>query len=83
MHCYTTSFTNFGPHIFVKLEQMFFISSELNKSIKNTAISLAPDEDCYSTKLYYGYVMSLKNKVDYIFIPRFQSEHPIIRETHI
>lgn len=52
------------------------ISAKTNKGIKNTAISLAPDEDCYSTKLYYGHVMSLKGKVDYIFVPRFQSEHP-------
>jgi predicted nucleotide-binding protein (sugar kinase/HSP70/actin superfamily) len=52
------------------------ISAETNKVIKNKGISLAPGEDCYSTKLYYGHVISLKGKVDYIFVPRFQSEHP-------
>ncbi len=53
------------------------VSPKTNKRIKNTAISLAPDEDCYSTKLYYGHVIALKGKVDYIFVPRFQSEHPV------
>jgi predicted nucleotide-binding protein (sugar kinase/HSP70/actin superfamily) len=51
------------------------VSPLTNKKIKNAAISTAPDEDCYSTKLYYGHVMYLKDKVDYLFIPRFQSEH--------
>lgn len=51
------------------------ISPPTNKSIKEEAIRIAPNEDCYSTKLYYGHVMFLKDKVDYLFIPRFGSKH--------
>lgn len=61
---------------FQELGAEVIVSPETNKAIKNTGISLAPDEDCYSTKLYYGHVISLQGKVDYIFVPRFQSEHP-------
>ncbi|MHA1111921.1 MAG: acyl-CoA dehydratase activase-related protein [Promethearchaeota archaeon] len=60
---------------FEELGVKVVVSPPTNKEIKNLAISTAPDEDCYSTKLYYGHVMYLKDKVDYLFIPRFQSEH--------
>ncbi len=60
---------------FEKLGVKVVISPPTNKEIKKIAISTAPDEDCYSTKLYYGHVMALKDKVDYLFIPRFHSEH--------
>ncbi len=61
---------------FKELGAEVIVSAKTNKTIKKVGISLAPDEDCYSTKLYYGHVLSLKGKVDYIFVPRFQSEHP-------
>jgi len=64
---WTTFFEELGANVIV--------SPKTNKEIKTKAISCAPDEDCYSTKLYYGHVMALKDKVDYLFIPRFQSEH--------
>jgi len=51
------------------------ISPLTNKSIKENSIRIAPNEDCFSTKLYYGHVMFLKDKVDYLFIPRFGSKH--------
>ncbi|NHJ05951.1 MAG: hypothetical protein EAX90_14080 [Candidatus Heimdallarchaeota archaeon] len=51
------------------------ISPPTNKSIKEKAIRIAPNEDCYSTKLYYGHVLFLKDKVDFLFIPRFGSKH--------
>ena len=60
---------------FEELGVKVLVSPTTNKEIKLKAISTAPDEDCYSTKLYYGHVMFLKDKVDYLFIPRFQSEH--------
>jgi predicted nucleotide-binding protein (sugar kinase/HSP70/actin superfamily) len=64
---WTTYFEEVGAKV--------IISAKTNKQIKTTAISRAPDEDCYSTKLFYGHVMSLQDKVDYLFIPRYQSEH--------
>ena len=60
---------------FEELGAEVIISPETNKEIQSVSVKCAPDEDCYSTKLYYGHVMNLKNKVDYLFIPRFGSAH--------
>ena len=60
---------------FTMLGAEVVVSPSTNKEIQATAVKCAPDEDCYSTKLYYGHVMSLKDKVDYLFIPRFSSSH--------
>jgi len=60
---------------FEKLGAELIISPESNSSIKKLAVTNAPDEDCYSTKLYFGHTLSLKDKVDFLFIPRFQSDH--------
>ncbi len=51
------------------------VSPPTNKEIKDVSVKSAPDEDCYSTKLYFGHVLYLKDKVDYLFIPRFSSDH--------
>ncbi|MCK5304885.1 MAG: hypothetical protein KAJ72_06525 [Candidatus Heimdallarchaeota archaeon] len=51
------------------------VSPLTNKEIKDISVKSAPDEDCYSTKLYFGHVIYLKDKVDYFFIPRFSSDH--------
>ena len=51
------------------------VSPPTNKEIKDVSAKSAPDEDCYSTKLYFGHVLFLKDKVDYFFIPRFSSDH--------
>ncbi len=53
------------------------ISPPTNKHIQELATLHAPDEDCYSVKLFYGHVLVLKEKVDYLFIPRFGSDHPV------
>ncbi|NHJ32758.1 MAG: hypothetical protein FK732_07840 [Asgard group archaeon] len=68
---------------FAKLWKTFFkelgaeivISPLTNKKIKSTSVRLAPNEDCYSTKLYFGHTMAIQDQVDYLFIPRFGSEH--------
>lgn len=62
---------------FSKLGADVIVSPETNKNIRQIAITAAPDEDCYSTKLYFGHVLALKDKVDYLFIPRFGSNHKI------
>ena len=53
------------------------VSPDTNKTIKDLAVRYAPDEDCYSTKLYFGHAIYLKDKVDYFFIPRFGSDHEV------
>lgn len=61
---------------FTELGVQIKVSPKTTTTIKKTAIRYAPDEDCYSTKLYFGHALSLKDKVDYLFIPRFHSDHP-------
>ncbi|HUT80246.1 MAG TPA: acyl-CoA dehydratase activase-related protein [Candidatus Bathyarchaeia archaeon] len=56
---------------FENLGTEVLISSATTKAIKIDAVSYAPNEDCYSTKLYYGHALALKDKVDFLFIPRF------------
>lgn len=62
---------------FEKVGAEVVISPKTNTKIKTLGVRYAPDEDCYNCKLYYGHVMALKDKVDYIFIPRLGSDHPI------
>ncbi len=64
---WTTFFEELGVEV--------VISPETNKKIKEVSISSAPDEDCYSTKLYFGHVLELVGDVDYLFIPRLGSDH--------
>ena len=60
---------------FQELGVQVIISPATTEKIKTDAIKLAPNEDCYSTKLYFGHVMAIKDEVDYLFIPRFGSDH--------
>ncbi|NPD88220.1 MAG: hypothetical protein HGN29_05835 [Asgard group archaeon] len=62
---------------FEELGAEVIISPKTNKIIKDLAVRYAPDEDCYSTKLYFGHAIYLKDKVDYFFIPRFGSDHEV------
>jgi predicted nucleotide-binding protein (sugar kinase/HSP70/actin superfamily) len=56
---------------FEELGAEVITSPKTTKQIKNDSVRLAPDEDCYSTKLYFGHVLALKEEVDYLFVPRF------------
>lgn len=53
------------------------ISPETNKKIKDVSVNSAPEEDCYSTKLFFGHTLELADDVDYLFIPRFASDHKL------
>ena len=64
---WTTFFRELGVKVIV--------SPNTTKQIKTESVKHAPDEDCYSTKLYFGHVMAIKDEVDYLFIPRFGSSH--------
>ncbi|NHJ33104.1 MAG: hypothetical protein FK732_09580 [Asgard group archaeon] len=60
---------------FTQLGATVVVSSETTKNMREVAIEIAPEEDCYSTKIFHGHLMALKDKVDYLFIPRFGSKH--------
>ena len=48
-------------------------SGKTTKKIMELGITNAEDETCIPVKAYQGHVLSLKNKCDKIFIPRYQS----------
>jgi len=47
------------------------VSPPTTKAIKEDSVRYAPNEDCYSTKLYFGHTLAIKDQVDYLFIPRY------------
>ncbi len=58
---------------FSELGVEIVLSGETDKSILNLGIKAAENEACLPLKVFYGHVLSLKNKVDAIFIPRVVS----------
>ena len=49
------------------------ISEDTNKDILNYGVKYCSNETCLPVKVFHGHVYSLKDKVDYIFIPRYSS----------
>lgn len=49
------------------------VSPSTNQEILKRGVNLAVDESCLSLKIYLGHIEWLKDKVDYIFIPRIVS----------
>ncbi|MCK4436566.1 2-hydroxyacyl-CoA dehydratase [bacterium] len=49
------------------------LSSPTNKKILENGVKKAVDDACLPVKLYFGHVMELADKVDYIFVPRLVS----------
>ena len=60
---------------FKELDCEVVYSPDTNQEIMRKGISLAVDESCLSMKIFLGHVAWLKDKVDYIFIPRIIRLH--------
>ncbi len=66
---------------FIPLWKAFFnelgaeviISDHTNKRILDDGIKACVDEACLPVKIFHGHMMNLKDRVDYIFVPRFTS----------
>ena len=66
---------------FITLWQTFFselgaeviVSDCTNKCILDDGVKACVDEACLPIKLFHGHVINLKDRVDYILIPRFTS----------
>ncbi|WDV44472.1 acyl-CoA dehydratase activase-related protein [Clostridiaceae bacterium M8S5] len=58
---------------FEELGQEVIISDDSNKKILTDGVSKCIDDACLPVKLYHGHVLNLKDKVDYIFIPKIIS----------
>src|SRR5690554_770422 len=68
-HYYYPSWETF----FKELNMELIVSKETNKKILEEGAKLAVDDICLPFKVYYGHVLDIKNKVDFLFVPRFIS----------
>lgn len=60
----------FWNNFFYKLNIKTVLSPKTNKEIVELGTLNAPDEMCFSMKIYLGHIKYLEDKVDYILVPR-------------
>lgn len=58
---------------FEELGAEIVVSGNTTKKILDEGIKSCVDEACLPVKLYFGHILNLRNRVDYLFIPRFTS----------
>lgn len=58
---------------FKELGVEVILSKDTNRDILNDGVKSAVDEACFPVKVFHGHVEYLKDKVDYIFIPKIIS----------
>lgn len=58
---------------FKELGAEVIVSQKTNKEILYNGIINTVDEACIPVKIFHGHVMDLKDRVDYLFIPRIKS----------
>ncbi|MDW7657424.1 MAG: acyl-CoA dehydratase activase-related protein [Bacillota bacterium] len=51
----------------------YIVSPDTNKDIMNSGMTYAIDEACLSSKIYLGHVAWLRDKCDYILVPRIST----------
>ncbi len=49
------------------------VSDDTNKEILDIGVKASIDEACIPVKIFHGHVINIKDKVDYLFIPRIKS----------
>lgn len=49
------------------------LSGKTTKAVLNMGVKMSVDEACLPVKLFFGHVQDLRDKVDYIFMPRMVS----------
>jgi len=67
------NFYPFWETFFKEVGAEVIISPPTNRQILSTGVKYALDELCFPVKLFYGHILSLKDKVDYLFVPRIAS----------
>lgn len=58
---------------FEELGAEIVVSDYTTKKILDDGVKSCVDEACLAIKVFYGHVLNLKDRVDYLFIPRFTS----------
>lgn len=66
---YKDLWTNFFDY----LDVPYIVSPKTNKKILRMGIKYANDEVCFAMKVFLGHVAFLKDKCDYLFIPRIDN----------
>ncbi|MCI7702100.1 MAG: acyl-CoA dehydratase activase-related protein [Tenericutes bacterium] len=63
----------FWTTFFKELGFNTILSSKSNKKILKDGINISNDEACLALKMYLGHIIDLKDKCDYILVPRMYS----------
>ncbi|WP_010248584.1 acyl-CoA dehydratase activase-related protein [Acetivibrio cellulolyticus] len=58
---------------FEELGAEVVVSGNTSKTIINNGSKTCVDEACLPIKIFYGHIIDIKDKVDFLFIPRFTS----------
>lgn len=66
-------FMPFWDSFFTGLGAEVVVSGPTNKLVLDNGVKSCVDEACLPVKLYFGHVLELKDKADFIFVPRFTS----------
>lgn len=67
------NFYPFWKTFLTELGTEVIVSPPTNRQILSDGVKYAVDEVCLPVKIFFGHVISLKDKVDYLFIPRIAS----------
>jgi len=62
----------FWENFFEKLGFKVLFSLPTNKEIVENGVEVADFENCFSVKVFFGHLLSLDGKVDFIFLPRLK-----------
>lgn len=66
-------YIEFWKAFFTELGAEIIVSELTNKRILNDGVKVCVDEACLPVKLFFGHVINIMDRVDYILVPRFTS----------
>lgn len=64
----------FWEVFFEELGCRVLLSPQTNKEIVEKGVKVADPETCFSNKVFWGHLLWLEGKVDYIFVPLFKTD---------
>ena len=65
----------FWETFFESLGEKVILSPETNKEIVEVGSKSSDPETCFSVKVFFGHLLWLDKKCDYIFVPRLKANH--------
>jgi predicted nucleotide-binding protein (sugar kinase/HSP70/actin superfamily) len=64
-------YKNFWEFFFKELGIKTIVSEDTHKEMLDNGVKYSSNETCLPVKVFLGHVYSLKDKADYVFIPRY------------